>query len=336
MTAAHSRHLDGTPLRDGSEWGSKLSSLYALSLTWGQIASKFISSKDKPYELRNFKNSWLADTWENTSRKTTWEMLGEQVISKDARQVRNLVPVWASMLTIGIDRQSEGGDRFPWVVDAWGPEDQVATIAYGEAESFEDLRDKVILPTYGHADGGEPLTIAFGLMDANHKPHGVHDFCHEMQGRYARQIHACKGSSTALTSEYQVVTLGENTARPGAKLVHVDTIRSQLWIEGQLTANTPAYGLYAASLLEHQDFLEQLLNDAAIHKLDTSNHARETWNRVDENIPNDYRDCRRYAYMARLIALRGRPVEPRKRVEPPKRSAVVASGFGGRDGGSWL
>lgn len=325
--------IEGPPLRDGPDAGYQLSSLYAMSLSWGDVAAEFVGSKDKPQELRNFINSWLAKTWEITNRETTWETLGKRVIIETHRL---LIPAWASLLTLGIDRQSEGGDRMPWVVDAWGPEGRVHTVAYGEAESFEELKANIILPTWNYEDSGS-LTIAMGLMDAGHKPHGVHDFCVEMQSRHARQIHACKGSNQALTSEYQVVTLGENTARPGGKLVHVDTIRSQLWIEQQLTCEPTNYSLYSGSLLEHQDFLEQLLNDAAVHKLDNSNHARESWNRVDENVPNDFRDCRRYAWVAMLIWQRGRPVEARKR-EPdtPKRSSVVASGFGGREGGSWL
>jgi len=325
--------VTGEPLRDGREWGSQLSSLYALSVSWGEIAAQFVSSKERPQDLRNFVNSWKAETWEVSRRKTTWEQLGERVIAKESRC---LVPEWASLLTIGIDRQSAGGDRFPWVVDAWGPENRVQTIAYSEAGTFDEIRDKVLLPTWQHADGGQPLRIAFGLFDANHKPHGVNEFCREMIERHAVQVWPCKGSNRSLRSDFEYAVLGENTANPGMAMFHVDTIRSQLWIEHQLTNEGTGYSLYHDSLAAHQDFLEQLMNDAAVHDLDTHNNPRESWNRIDENIPNDFRDCRRYAYVARLIALRGRDVPPRVHMAPPKRSAVIGSGVSRPDGGSWL
>jgi hypothetical protein len=48
-----------------------------------------------------------------------------------------------------------------------------------------------------------------------------------------------------------------------------------------------------------------LLNDAAVTDLDPKNNARISWNRIDETMPNDFRDCERYAWVAMLIATRG-------------------------------
>ena len=46
-----------------------LNSLYSPWLTFGDIAAKFISSKDEPALLMNFINSWLAEPWED---KRAW------------------------------------------------------------------------------------------------------------------------------------------------------------------------------------------------------------------------------------------------------------------------
>lgn len=320
--------IEGTPLRDGSEAGYQLSSLYALSLTWGDIAAEFVSCKSKPQDLRNFINQWLAETWEAIRRQTTWEQLGGRIIDND--QLRGIVPVWGSLLTCGIDRQSAGGDRFPWVVDAWGPDGQCATIAYGEEGSFEALFSKVISAPWHHADGGQPLTIVFTLMDSGHKPTGVYEFCRSCHAkRFA--VWPCKGSQNVLESEYRQSTLGPNTSMPGMVLLMVDTIRSQLWIDNQLDNPDGVYSLHAGTLLEHQDFLEQIVNDAAVEGLDKTNNVRQSYERIDSNIPNDLRDCRRYAYVARLIATHGREVPSRSQPVKQKRSAVINSGTSQRE-----
>jgi hypothetical protein len=62
---------------------------------------------------------------------------------------------------------------------------------------------------------------------------------------------------------------------------------------------------------------------------------RENWERIDVDIPNDFRDCRRYAYAAMLVATRGAPIQPRT-AKPEKRSALLAGGGGRPDGRSWI
>jgi len=325
--------IEGTPLRDGPDAGYQLGSLYALSLTWGDNAAEFVSCKDKPQDLRNFINQWLAETWEHIRRQSTWEQLGARLIDNDAP--RAVVPVWSSLLTCGIDRQSAGGDdRFPWTVDAWGPNGQCATIAYGEAESFDELRLSVIESQWHYADEGH-LLIAFVLIDSGHRPDGVYEFClacHQKQ----LNVWPCKGSSTALESDYRRSVLGPNTSMPGMSLILVDSIRSQLWIENQISNPDGVYSLHAGSLLDHQDFLEQITNDAAVDTLDTTNNVRQSWERVDTNIPNDFRDCRRYAYVAKLIAARGRDVPPRTgEVVVAKKPAVISGGSFRRKESRW-
>ena len=300
----------GTPMRDGRDWGSQLSSLYALSRSWGDIAAEFIDSKERPQNLRNFKNQWLAETWETAGRETTEEQLGKRIIGTDPRGV---VPAWASILTCGVDRQGEIDDRFPWVVDAWGPGQRCATIAYGQAMTMDDLLAMLLQP-WPHADKGPPLKIAFSLFDSGYRPKGIHEFCIKAKG-LGVSIAASKGSNTSLQCDFKATMLGEGTSAPDQPHFMVDTIRTQLWIEHQLERKSKedpdGYSLFAGSLLEHQDFLTQLLNDAAIHDLDTSNNVREKWERRDENIPNDFRDCRRYAYIAMLAHTRGGAIPSR-------------------------
>ena len=75
----------------------------------------------------------------------------------------------------------------------------------------------------------------------------------------------------------------------------------------------PACTLFAGSLAQHQDFLEQLLNDGPVGSVGADGNYRERWERLDPNIPNDYRDACRYAFGALKLltqgaALKARPV----------------------------
>lgn len=302
--------ITGTPLRDARDAGYQLSSLYALSLGWGDIAAEFVESQRNPQNLRNFVNQWLGETWETIKQQTTWEQLGQKLISPDI--YRAIVPKWASVITIGCDRQ--GDDRHPWVCDAWGP-GRCATIAYGEAESIEDFELNVALAAWQHEDGGQPLFAEMVLIDSGHRPVNVYELCERLQMAGIPAL-ACKGSASLLPSEYNVDTLGKNTSRPGTAICHVDTIRSQSWIESSLHDADPAdengFQIFGGSLGDHQDFLQQMLNDAPVQKVDSHNNTRESWDRIDDGIPNDFRDCKRYAWIAKLLVERRTPIRPRR------------------------
>lgn len=331
-------YIVGIPLRDGADAGYKLSSLYALSLSWGDIAAEFVGCQSKPQELRNFINQWLADTWEHVRRQTTWEELGVRLIDHDLQ--RDFIPQWASLLTCGIDRQEADGSRFPWLVAAWGHDELCHILAYGESESFDQLLNDVLKRSWPRVNESLSARITFGLMDAGYRPDGVYEFCRRCHGEKI-SLWPSKGSSSALESDYRQSVLGENTSMPGMMLFLADTIRSQLWIDNLLDPNLERkLSLHAGSLFDHQDFLEQVVNDAVVDKLDASNNLRQSWERVDTRVPNDFRDTLRYAWIARQIATKGKPLAPRGLnapvVQEKKKNAVVSAGVGREDGRPWL
>lgn len=323
-------YLSGTPRRNGPDWGSQMSVLYGLFSSWGDIARDFVLKRKSPGDLRQFINEDLAQTWELQKRSQTWEELGERIIGDVPRWT---VPSWASLVTIGVDRQA---DKLPWVADAWGPARRSHTLAYGELDEIPQLRE-LVERQFSHQDGGPSLRSAITLVDSGYRPEGVYEFCRDM-ARRSLQCWPTKGSSKPLDADFRQVRLGPQTSMPGMVLFHTDTYRTQGWIDRVLHQKTideaGATSLHRGSLGEHQDFLEQLLNDAAVVDVDSTNNARERWQRIDANVPNDFRDCRRYSYVAMLVATRGREVPPRG-AQPKKRHAVVNAGTTRPDGRSW-
>lgn len=308
-TVDRSGAVVGRAYREGSDrWGfGPLPSWYSLIERWGNFARMWVTAQGNKRQLQDVFNSYMAETFEEIRRKEKWEDLAERLITKSITY--RVAPEWASVVTVGIDRQKDG--RLPWVFDAWGPEQRCATIGYGEAETFDELFN-VLTAGVTHADQ-RPIALGFGLMDYGFEGKGVNEFCIRCRAA-GLNIWPSKGSSTLMSSDYSISILGPNTASPGMRLFLVDTNRTQSWLEGQLNAGDESYAIHAGAKEDHQDFLEQLLNDAAVDKLDSSNNLRRSWDRIDENVPNDFRDARRYAYIAMLKATRGGRV--------PKRAAV--------------
>src|SRR5690606_22013226 len=118
----------------------------------------------------------------------------------------------------------------------------------------------------------------------------VYKFCSRMFSK-KRGVFPAFGSPNSLGVECRKVLLGKNTAMPGFPAVHVDTISTQDFLEQQLHTLRPgdrgSTSLYQGSLVEHQDFLEQLLNDAIVPTIDTNNYVKEVWQRINETMPND-------------------------------------------------
>lgn len=292
--------IKGTPLRDGRDAGYQLSSLYALARTWGEIAEEWVGCQRNPQNLRNFINQWLAETWNPNKAQLTWEQLGQAITSDLPRYT---VPLSMPLLTCGADIQN---DRVVYVVEAWGDANRSHTIDYGEVATLADLA-KVTERHYPRENGGT-AKIALTLVDSGFHPKDVYQFC-KQEHRLQRKTWPCKGSSTALNAPYRQSTLGPDTLAPGAPIVHVDTLTTQDWISHQLTLDpkkdTGAASVFNDSLGNHQYFLEQLLNENCIPKLGANNVTKEVWERIDETMSNDFRDCRRYAFAAKLLVLKG-------------------------------
>jgi phage terminase large subunit GpA-like protein len=304
--------LIGEALRDGESYTSQLSSLCALSVTWGQLAKKMIQAELTPEKKRNWINGWLAKTYERGRRTESWEALGTRLMAPiDA--ACGVVPAGYRLLTAGIDKQET---KYVVTVDAWAAGRTSHTADYFECDDEEELlsaldEEYVVGPAGTAAiQPAKRLKIALSLLDSGFRPKDVHGLVDRAKKRGIKII-PCRGSTHALSPGvmYEKRRLGKKTARPGAPYVLVDTGNTQDWIDRQLhDTKAGAKGgtsLFRAELGEHQDFLEQLLNEAPID---------EQWQVVDDNVPVDYRDAKRYAAVAMLLKTRGKEIKEKEPV----------------------
>jgi len=296
----------GEPTRDGSVAGYQLSSLYALSLTWGRIAEEWISVYQVPVNRRNFINSWLGETFREKKRSEKWESLARRLI---VQIPRGMAPLWASLLTMGIDRQK---DHYKWVVDAWGPGGMSHTMDYGRADDLRSILKEQILRKWQHADGGT-IEVARAMVDAGfdpEEPYTVSKECLDASPRIV--LLCCHGSSRPLQAPFKITELDERTIMPGLPYVLVDGDWTQLGLERQLHELRPgesgAMSVFEAEPAEHEAFFRELLNDEPIWGTDRHNNPQCSWDRITEADPNDHRDCRRDSTVGQLIYTEGKPI----------------------------
>jgi phage terminase large subunit GpA-like protein len=306
--------IEGTPSVNGPLESYHLSSLYALSLDWGDIAAEYVETIDQPQLRRNYENQWMARTWSGLKQQQTWQQLGERLKS-DIPQ-RN-VPSPLSLVTIGIDKQA---DHYPYVVIAWGPGRRSHTLEYGSCGDLDQL-EELLNSKWPHVDGGPAVKCSLALIDCGYRSGEVYQFCRDAR-KEKIPILPCRGSDRPLNAFYIKRKLSDKSSAPGQPVVWIDSAATQDWLDHRLyqlqSGDEGAKTIFRASLASHQDYLEQLLNDAPATGLDRRQNLVETWQRIDVDIANDYRDATRYALVAMLVATRNAPIKPRTLEPPPK------------------
>ncbi|HBH54969.1 MAG TPA: hypothetical protein DDY91_24060 [Planctomycetaceae bacterium] len=305
------RWIRGTPAKTGEVASYQLPSWYAQAIPgWGDFARRFLTVKSRPQSLRAFVNQWKAETWEASERRETWEKLGERLIDQNLPE--GIAPARTVVVTAGIDKQIS---HYVYILVAWDHTERPHVLSYGTCQELEQLDAAVFDRTIPLELGGSART-RLALMDSGFRASQVYRYARSPRRR--KRMYPAKGSNSPLGTYVQRRTLGENTSSPGQKIVMVDTASTQDWMDG-LLAGTETGGtagsVFAASLGQHQDFLEQLLNDGPVGDVARDGNYRERWEKLDPNIPNDYRDAWRYAFGALKVLNRGAAMKPRNLVQ---------------------
>ena len=293
--------ITGKPLVESKYVGlGPLSSLYSLLISgWGQIASDFLRCGHDPEKLRDFTNSTLALPWNPKPVSIEPNELATRLGSDEKRGV---CPAWAIFLTAGVDVQ-EHGEVFKWWVSAWGHGQRGSQIDWGIAHGEEELK-QVLKREFPHADGGASLRILFSFADSGdgNVTNEVYDMCR----RFAYEGIRClpsKGSSTSgfptavrktqLDEDGKPVRANHKIKGGGIVLIHINTERSQQWIEKHIKgrcgeSDTDRYTISNEATLDF-DMLGELANESKY---------QGKWQKTGVN---DYRDAARYSWAAAMM-----------------------------------
>lgn len=159
---------------------------FAANATWGHIASEFVAAeKAGPRVLKTFVNTYLGETWKDSTEAPDWNPL----YARREPYARGAVPARARVVTAGVDVQK---DRLEVEIVAWGPgleswpldylilEGDTANI---DGPSWREL-DKLLARQF-ECESGLTMPISKMGIDASYDTQHVWNWCrhHGVGGR---------------------------------------------------------------------------------------------------------------------------------------------------------
>lgn len=283
--------VDGEPLRDGVAASHQLSSFYALSLGWGDIAREFMDSRKNPHLLRNFRNQWQGLTWELHSRRREPSELAKRLDS--GLEIR-VVPDQVAAITCGVDVQDT---HLVFVVVGWDRYDSAYVLDYGNAMTFHELLVGVFSRRYQGLSGDE-LQITMAGVDSGFRTDEVYQFCSNPEFR--GDVIPTKGVDTEGSKGKPLVASSLEGSKDSTRKAKMRKNHQYLWKFSkpyfqerlQKRLDSLEAGQHGSLNLptvaaRDDDFMEQLANNAPI-QMDSGKIA---WEKIHENYPDDYRDA---------------------------------------------
>lgn len=253
-----------------------LNSLYSPWLTFGDVAAKFIASKDEPALLMNFINSWLAEPWVDKANR----LRSDVVKSKQLPYEQGTMPEAAQIITCGVDVQL---DHFWYSVRAWGPHMTSWLVDYGRLETWVDV-EKVLDRDYIDANG-EIRNINLACIDSGYNTDEVYQFCAEHMGLAV----PTKGSSNPLKSRYTVTVLDKGIGH-GLRLYGFDPNQMKDYIAGRLAVDAGASGSWNVCRDVEQEYCDQVCAEQKVEHKDKKGRVTLVWEKISSHAANHYLD----------------------------------------------
>lgn len=344
---SQAKWIKGKPQRDGTKAGYHLSRLYDLTITWGDIAAKWVSVQGNKQKLRSFLNEWMAETWSDVEVRHRWEALGRRLALGYSR---GTVPADAWFLTAGVDVQE---DRCYWIVRAWGAWATSWLVDWGVCHKIIDTHgmsrlnsdldqlDAVLIkrefPVNGMThEGHAKLWAARIAIDTGHRIADVHQF---MLARPGDRIRAVKGDANVKSGYFRAAALEKNTrtgkAYEGGLMqyqLNVDAYKEDIRDRFSIAVGDPGAFYFPKEVnTEGADYLRQICNEAPVIHTRANGVQVRVWQMIQSSIGNHHWDDEVYARAAADFVTEGdwephapTPPEQSPRLEdgPPRRRLV--------------
>ena len=276
-------------LRDGEWRGEKkskgharkvafhLNSIYSPWLTFGDVAAKFVASKNDPPLLMNFINSWLAEPWVDKSSR----MQSDVVMEKQLPYERGTMPAAAQLLTVGIDVQL---DHFWFAIRAWGPHLTSWLVDYGRLETWADIE---VMLDRNYADtNGEIHNINLACMDSGYNTDEVFAFC----AKHLGLVVPTKGASNPLKSRYQVSII-DKAIGFGLRQYLMDTNQLKSFIASRMGIDAGAPGSWNVYRDVDREYCDQICSEQRVEHKDKKGRVTTGWEKIGSHVANHLLDC---------------------------------------------
>ncbi len=312
--------------------GFWISSLYSPWLTWSDIASEFLKSKDYVELLMNFVNSWLAEVWEEKIEETTVDKVRNLARDYD----KGSVPDDVLVLTAGVDVQK---DHFYFVIRGWGYYEESWLIRAERVEYWEDVVEALFKTEYRRAQSEERLSVYMTCVDSGFRTDEVYRFCRH----WADKTKAIKGLEEITGGRFYRANKIDINSRTGAVIpgglvlwnLNVNQYKDKL--NRLVTSKDP--GKWH---LHREPSDQYLLQFTSEHKIlirnRTTGKAKEIWQKKKEASANHYLDAEVYALAAADIirALNMRKEDAVRTHHPAVSDEHSRRGWVRKSEGSWI
>lgn len=270
-----------------------LNSLYSPWITFGDMAVKFLTSKDRPENLMNFVNSWLAEPWISKANR----MQSDIVMEKQDGRPQGIVPAAAQLLTMGVDVQL---DHFWWGIRAWGPHQTSWLVDYGRAETWGDVESKLM--RYWPDENGEPRNINLCCIDSGFRTDEVYYFCAQHQGLCI----PTKGSSHSMTTRYNISRIERGGGAFGALQLYVfDSGQFKDFIAGRLSIPQGQAGSWNVYEGVDRRYADMICAEQKVEHQDKKGRLTYSWEPIASHAQNHMLDVEtNMALAAEILGVR--------------------------------
>jgi len=272
---------------------------YAPNAAWGILAKDFLEAKKNRETLRTYKNTVLAQTWEEEGEQVEWSRLKAR-----SEQYETLsVPVPETILTAGVDVQD---DRLAIVVRAWGKGEESWLIFWGEVwgdpgrkEVWAHL-DGILERGYQDKNGDQHHIVSAAVDSGGHHTQAVYNYA---RNRIPKVI-AIKGNPNpgraviGKPTKQDVSFMGQ-AIKNGVQLWPVGSDTAKGVIFGRLRLTEPGPGYYHFPIGLEDDYFLQLTAEKLTIRY-VKGFPKSEWVKVRKR--NEAIDCETYCYAAALRA----------------------------------
>ncbi|WP_265658359.1 phage terminase large subunit family protein [Francisella philomiragia] len=279
---------------DRKEKGFHLSELYAPFSTWEQLVEKFLKAK-RTNDLQSFKNTVLAETWEETGETLQWHILYDrcEVYEDD-------MPATACFITAGVDIQK---DRLEMEVVAWGIGETSWSldyhIIYGDVtqpEIWQKLTQK-INKKYHHPNGYN-VPISRVAIDTGAFTQDVYSYIAKQPRGKVIAIKGQGGYKVPLVKKPVKVVVGNRSIELYS--IGVDEAKTTIYNRLNISNDRTAGYCHFSEHCNGEIYFKQLTSEKKVVRYKKGYLAFE-WVVTAEDRRNEALDCRVYSYFAMKV-----------------------------------
>jgi len=321
------------PHRKSGRIGFHLNSLYSPWLTFSTLASEYLLAIGDPARMMDFRNSRLAEPFEEQTSKISVNNLESKIEAAQSNNWRGgVAPKWTGVVILTVDTQK---DHFWAVARAWGHGFRSRLLLFERLESFDQIES--LLRASIPVDGGGSIPPQICLIDSG----GTADpetgasrtaAVYQFSLRNPAQIIPTKGASQRQVNPIRHTTVTpkpkDGTRIPPIQLCVLNTSWYKDILSSRIQDKSSIWEL--TSEANKHEYMRQMTSE---HKIFDRKRNEYRWIPISMGAPNHAWDCE--AMQCAGADLVGVNTIPEDHQYTPPISRVVQNNDSSREKSSW-